>query len=259
MNRFKSIGLLLLLLAALFILSACNENAQPEIPDNDHVGHTELGDDASPSKDIAASPSKDNSSSHVSEQLYVYVPENAVRLNDNELDYFNSSFFVSGSDIYDEHSLPLRFLTSFYNIPEDIDMYELCYNGFSHDSTIISPEEASLLAEKGIDANLDVRKITAGEIDDILREYTGISLKDSKGKGLERFIYLPEYNAYYISTGDVNQAIKYTVTAGYRTDDGEYVLWYDLNENKSTDENQYAKVTLKKEDDRYIFVSNKKI
>ena len=44
---------------------------------------------------------------------------------------------------------------------------------------------------------MDLIKCPADQMNEVLQEFLGLSLEDMDGVGLDRFTYLPEYDAYY--------------------------------------------------------------
>lgn len=175
-------------------------------------------------------------------------PEGATRLTVAELDWFNTQFFNRNSR---EHMENL-FLTSFYSKPSEIDLYSLFYNGM--DSDISTEEVASLESVQSDFAQFDIAKTTISQMDQTLQEYMGLSLADTNKVGLDLFVYLPNYSAYYVSRGDTNWE-SYTMEDGYRSADGNVVLLYRLS--YPINGREYSTVTLMLRDEgKYWFLSN---
>ena len=138
-----------------------------------------------------------------------------VPLTSEELSYFNDgSFFDNGTgnggDAYLHFSIRNMFLTSRYDTPQDIDLFELFYCGSTQPSTPMSQEERQLVIDRGYggtDPDCGCTKITRQEMDAVLWEYAGLTLEETRQVGLEQFTYLPEYDAYYHFHGDTNYTL----------------------------------------------------
>ncbi len=145
-------------------------------------------------------------------------------LTGEELRWFNEEFFSSPeASLYNfrnQFANPLIL----YDRPEDIDLYELFYCEMG-DGEI---SDAELTAAFGFDTWEDMPcpgyKMTAGEIDRLLVEYTGRSLEETNKVGLDQFTYLEEYDAYYWMHGDTNYSGGPKIAAGVR--DGDLVKLY---------------------------------
>ena len=59
------------------------------------------------------------------------------------------------------------------------------------------------------------------EMDAFLQEYLGVALDETNKKNLDQFIYLEEYDAYYLLHGDTNFQ-RCTVTSLEQNEDGTY-------------------------------------
>lgn len=96
-------------------------------------------------------------------------------------------------------------LSSEYSQPDEINLFELFYNGVGGAFGEVSEDELSMLTELCSDAPyLDIIKITANEMDAFLQEKMGISLAETKKTGLDSFYYLEQYDSYYLIMGDSN-------------------------------------------------------
>lgn len=168
-------------------------------------------------------------------------------LSEEEIAAFNSEFFNDG--VYNMNNM---LLSSEYGKPEEIDLFELFYGGMGQWDQE-SDEELALLAELDSDAaNLDVVKVTSGEMDAFLREKLGIGLSETQKVGLDRFYYLEDYDSYYLVVGDTN-FIWCNVVSGTWEGEDRLTLEYE----KEDEEGRWL-VTLRKTDKGYLFVSNRK-
>lgn len=96
----------------------------------------------------------------------------AIPLTAEELAYFNDGSFFdngtgSGGNAYINFSIRNQFLTSWYDHPADIDLYQLFYLGTGNPSSI-SEEERRLVIDRGYggaDPDCGCTKITRQEMD----------------------------------------------------------------------------------------------
>lgn len=168
-------------------------------------------------------------------------------LSEEEIATFNTEFFNDG--VYNMNNM---LLSSEYGKPEEIDLFELFYGGMGQWDQE-SEEELALLAELDSDAaNLDVVKVTSGEMDAFLREKLGIGLSETQKTGLDRFYYLEDYDSYYLVVGDTNFRWCNVVSGTWEGED-RLTLEYE----KADEEGRWM-VTLRKTDKGYLFVSNEK-
>ena len=145
-------------------------------------------------------------------------------LTGEELRWFNEEFFsipeASAYNFRNQFANPIIL----YDRPEDINLYELFYCEMG-DGEI---SDAELVAALGYDSWEDMPcpgyKMTAGEMDRLLVEYTGRSLEETNKVGLDQFTYLEEYDAYYWMHGDTNYSGGPEIAAGVR--DGDLVKLY---------------------------------
>lgn len=175
-------------------------------------------------------------------------------LSDEEIADFNTEFF-NGETVKMNNML----LCSEYDTPEEINLFELFYNGVYNSMSggwtagDVPEEELVLLAEFDSSAPyLDVIKITANEMEAVLQEKLGLSLEETGKTGLENFYYLEEYDSYYLIHGDTNFD-QCTVTSGTWESDDKLTLKY----TKEYEGGQWV-VTLQKTDAGYRFVSNRR-
>lgn len=176
-----------------------------------------------------------------------------VPLTGDELAYFNEEFFnndtvdnVVGLNIHNQ------FLTSLYERPEDIDLFELFYCGTGLSGSM-SDEELRLVYGDTL-PDCARYKATTADMDGILEEYMGLTVAETSGVGLENFTYLPDYDAYYWAHGDTNYFHSVQVTAGERV--GNTIRLYYPDTSARYD-SAWLCVTLEAQDDgSYWFVSN---
>ena len=182
--------------------------------------------------------------------------EEVRALTGDELAYFNEEFFnndtvdnVVGLNIHNQ------FLTSLYERPEDIDLFELFYCGTGLPNSM-SDEELQQVGSFAPDGAqiCPTDKLPVADMDAVLLENTGLTLDETEQTGLEFFQYLPEYDAYYHSHGDTNYFYGVNITSGERV--GNTIRLYYPDTSARYD-SAWLCVTLEAQDDgSYWFVSN---
>ena len=160
-------------------------------------------------------------------------PETAVEnedagpyLSGAEIAYFNDQFFAQPAQYGPASYLNMhnQFLSSLYSSPEEIDLFELFYCGAGYPDTELSEEELELV---GMPEICSTDKLPVAEIDAVFYANTGLHLEDTQQIGLDRFDYLPQYDAYYHSHGDTNYRGAVTILGGLREDDLVHLYYYD--------------------------------
>lgn len=132
-------------------------------------------------------------------------------LTGEELAFFNEEFFNGGDVSAGKLNLRNQFLSSLYETPEDIDLFELFYCEGS------APSDEELRASLEMDPDdmpCPAYKLTTAEMDALLTENLGLTLAQTNKVGLGNFTYLPEYDAYYWAHGDTNYRSRVTFAAG---------------------------------------------
>lgn len=177
-------------------------------------------------------------------------------LTGEELAFFNTQFFNSQTTNEFggvQHTLHNQFLTCLYAGPQDINLFDLFYNGVG---TWEAPSQAELeqlgvLAEDGSQI-CPTYKLTTAAMDAFLLENTGLTLAQTNKVDLDAFDYLPDYDAYYLTKGDTNYR-SVTFTGGERK--GSYIrlYWKDFYYGGETNE---CVTLLDRGDGQYWFVSH---
>lgn len=169
-------------------------------------------------------------------------------LSEEEIVLFNTEFFNG-----ETKNMNNMLLSSEYDQPDEINLFELFYNGIGGEPGEVSENELSMLTVLCSDAPyLDIIKITANEMDVFLQKKMGISLEETKKTGLDDFYYLEQYDSYYLIMGDSNFDWC-TVTSGTWESNNKLILKYE----KEYEGGQWV-VALQKTDDGYLFISNRK-
>lgn len=170
-------------------------------------------------------------------------------LSNEEISTFNTDFFNS-----EMNNMNNMLLSSEFCNPEEIDLFQLFYNGVSTVEEQISEDEVALLTELCSEASyLDIVKVTVNEMDTFLQEKLGIGLEETQKIGLDSFYYLEDYESYYLIAGDTNFDWCTIVSGAWETDN---IL--SLKYEKKSEKGQWI-VTLKKTNEGYLFVSNIKM
>lgn len=172
----------------------------------------------------------------------------AQPLSGEELSWFNTVFFNGADGVTAQNG----FLTCAYAAPEEVDLYEVLYNGTGQQQTVTDAERTALAASQGDSALwLDVVKFTPQQADAFLSDHLGLTLVDARQTGLERFTWLEEYGTYYHCHSDTNLE-PVQVTSGLRDPVGTVTLTYTLRDSGRT-----GCVTLQPNGEGYRFCSNR--
>ena len=171
-------------------------------------------------------------------------------LSDEELAWFNGNeFFTNEMDLESGINIRNQFLSSTYENPEDINLFELFYCGDGTEQGELSPEISAAIGAE--DAPSPATVLTTAQMDAVLEEYLGLTLAETNQVGLDNFTYLPEYDIYYYFHGDTNYRASVTFTSGERN--GDLVrLIYDATFLVD----DLKEVTLREHGDSWQFVSN---
>ena len=177
-------------------------------------------------------------------------------LTGEELAFFNTQFFNSQTTNESggvQHTLHNQFLTCLYAGPQDINLFDLFYNGAG---TWDAPSQAELeqLGVLAVDGSqiCPTYKLTTAAMDAFLLENTGLTLAQTNKVDLDAFDYLPDYDAYYLTKGDTNYR-SVTFTSGER--EGSYIrlYWKDFYYGGETNE---CVILLDRGEGQYWFVSH---
>ena len=192
----------------------------------------------------------DNSDVSVPSGESVSDDQELTPLTQDEISWFNDEFF--NGEYINIHN---QFLFSVYDKPQDIDLFELFYCGTpdNQDSFPSQEEKDKVVAEEGLSEEPDCmcQKNTTADIDAVPQENMGITLDETNKVGLDRFTYLPEYDAYYYFHGDTNY-LGCFMKSGFRDKDGNVYLYYET----LTGYQNERELLLKKNGDGYLFYSN---
>lgn len=162
-------------------------------------------------------------------------------LSDAELQWFRNK-------VLNERSLGDMMLTSTYTDARDVDLSRLFYNGIPGAGNTVTEEERAALAELDASAeHLDIIKVTRAQMDEALQALVGCTLAETTQRGLDQFLYLADYDAYYLVHSDALDAR--CELSGVRRADGTVTLL-------CTGSLQTTAATLVETDDGWRIVSN---
>ncbi len=183
-----------------------------------------------------------NEKTKANEESELYLPE----------DFFNQSY-SNETDIYVPW-LVNACLYSLYDSPEDVDLYELFYDGLEIE---VTEEDKKFLEEEGALMDLDIMKLPKEEMDRILNKYFNLTLEETNGVGLEKFCYNGETDIYYLTRSDSHRRYI-NVLEEKKNPDGTVELRYTLRELPEGEDVSGERMAILKEvDGRYIFCSNR--
>lgn len=167
------------------------------------------------------------------------------QLTQEKLAYFNQEFFNQSAG-----SMHNQFLTSEYESPDQVNLFELFYNGDGGMRGSLSQKERDQLTKlEPMAAYSDVIKVTAQEMSAVLEAGMGLAFEDTQQEGLDQFYYLEQQDAYYLLHGDTNFQ-RCAVVSGEHISDHQVQLQY------TKDDGTTWVVTLEKRGDGYLFCSN---
>lgn len=172
-------------------------------------------------------------------------------LTAEELRWFQEVFFRSGTDnIRNVFGRPGE--ENVYERPQDIDLYELFYDG-SHLGAPVTATEAEIKAAYPDLADEEITtpayRVTRVEMDEVLLKYTGLTLAETNRVGLDKLPYLEERDAYYWMHGGTGYPGPLTILGGER--EGSTVRLYQEWEGAF-----YCLTLEQQSEGNYWFVSN---
>ena len=174
-------------------------------------------------------------------------------LTEAELDALTKELFEDGGELRSQ-----QFLTSLYDHPQEIDMFQLLYCGTPYPEEITDQEYKQLadVYYGGEDPGVDLTKISKENMVKFFEENTGTPFPASP-IGLGNFIYVPEYDAYYHFHGDTNMD-PITIVSAAREEGGRIHLIYDgtvLNGREALTD-RFRATLLERSEGGYFFLSN---
>lgn len=147
-------------------------------------------------------------------------------------------------------------LTHAYATHSQLKLYQIFGRGFDDESQEPTDEETAYLNTVWTTnwADLDLIRLPADKIDQVLQQYYGIRLDELDAACFEGLAYMESTGCYYYATGDVNAVESHYINA-YRTQtlsDGSLRVYYYL------DYTHYEPwvVTLRQNDRDWVILSN---
>ena len=163
----------------------------------------------------------------------------------NELELFDSMFG-------DLNSWYNKALTCQYESPEEINLKQMFYRGFSDESKKPTDEEwEQLKNQHGFDINMDLLRLPVEKMNEVLTAYFGITLEDVEAAGFDQLVYLESFDCYYHMCTDTNVVEGFQATAVEKQDDGSIRIFYTTDR----DDVSYV-VTVMPIEDGYQILSN---
>lgn len=107
------------------------------------------------------------------------------------------------------------FVAAMYSDVSRLPVAGVFYNGAGVDHEMTDGEREAVLEAMGGDPDCPIVAVTTQAADDFLRENTGLGLDHIAGGFGSMWLYLPEYDSYYLAHGDTNY-VSVTVTGGTR-------------------------------------------
>lgn len=172
-------------------------------------------------------------------------------LSAEELEYFNGDEFFNGEYM----NIRNQFISSLYDVPEEINLVELFYCGSGSEESPTEEERNAVVAHNNWEMEPDCAciKVSRINMDTVLIDNMGLGLADTEKIDLECFTYLKQYDAYYLYHGDTNYRMNISFFDGER--EGNIIrLFYD---DEFMDEGEKI-LTLREYGETYLFVSNQK-
>lgn len=167
--------------------------------------------------------------------------EDGLPLQAEELQWFRDN-------VLNEATLGDMMLTSTYTDARDVDLARLFYNGIPGAGNVVSEEERAALIELDSAAeHLDIIKLARAQMDSVLQNLAGCTLAETTQRGLDQFLYLETYDAYYLVHSDALDAR--CDLSGVRRADGAVTLLCTRND-------QTTAATLVETETGWKFVSN---
>lgn len=190
---------------------------------------------------------KDTENEKIGEKnLETSVPEEIIKereLSKKELEEIDD--YLQNGKIF--------FLATEYEKPEEANLYYQIHYGFDDElkkETMTKEEIISVGIDEEILELTTVSKIKAKDMEEYIKDNLGISMKAWKEKDSSDITYSSDYDIYYYYEPTDAYPPYSELISGKINKDGQYLIDYIDGYNYTWT------VTLEKNDDRYVFVSN---
>lgn len=137
-------------------------------------------------------------------------------------------------------------LTHVYEGPDQLQLAKLFYNGVGDDS-VITAEELALLQDAGYPGELDIIRLPAAKMEEILDACFGCAIEDASAAGL---LYLESTDCYYLWHNDALAAERFYALGLIQ--DGDIYHMYYLLQNDS----QVYAMTFQQTDNGILIYNN---
>ena len=205
----------------------------------------------------------DNTSDYIEkiwqQNTFKAAAESYIPLDKNNLDEWNSYF---------QSDLAGHFLLSDYKQAEDIDLALLLedapfvYADPVRGDMTLNTEELSLLEErfpvwKNRMPEEDLFKISVKELDQLLEEYTGLTLSETNMRGF-RFSFLEETQTFYWFLAETRYS-DYSIIEGVKVNENSILLHWKRTRGEHSLVGKEGMVLLERTTDGWKFVMNKEL
>lgn len=212
MNKYKYLIVTLIL---PLLLMACNAGV-PSTP----AGSTAEAEQSSSTSLPPASSSESTTSTNA------VPPDSTVNEELLALQQELTQLFYIGADVprnYYNFALLCQFST-----PAELDFLALFGNGDLNE-TVTAEERAYLEAQDNAFADMDISKVSAQRMNEVLQNYFGVTLEETNQLNLDCFTYYAETDSYFHATTGFNYVPNVEFTVVELLEDGcvyaEYCLF----------------------------------
>lgn len=240
----KRSKILLYLLLQVFVLTACASKRETDAAASD----TAVSDTAVSATDETSVPMPAEANEVTAEQES--GSEQGETANPDDFTQEEMDFFTEFLNSTENNG----FLASEYTTATNANLDEVFYNGAGVSAHSLSEEEeAAYEKATGWEIYTDVERLTTDEINQFLQRKTGYSYAEMNTP--LNWTYLEQYDVYVSDHGDTNW-IEYRCTGG-RAQGDLYEIYYEAAYSEDSENGGF--LTLKKNGDDYLIVSNQRI
>lgn len=255
MTNTKKIFRTGLVTAALLFLTACGNHTAPVTDETSSMARE--SSTSSPIPETTETPSKVSETAESSSKAP--APETsdpttpaaetssdaAQSLTSEELEFFTQYFNQPANN---------GFLCSSYSQVTEADLNEVFYNGAGLSMVPFTQEMYQAFAQfTGSSVHTDIIRVTAAQMDEFLTQKTGYP--SSRFQIPDTWAYLKEFDLYATQHGDTS-LISIRIVNGSKDSGGTYTLSYEADPFSADAWVASGTVTLKKQEDSYLIVSN---
>ena len=173
------------------------------------------------------------------------MPQGVTPLSEAEMDYFATEFFNNQEEYLTNLILGEEFATI-----KELDLENVFRYGTMEEAKLTLQEQRQLSERYHMNLTYHIYKYTFEEADALLQKYLGAGVLDVDEKGISNNIYLEEFDAYYMNSGNKPSYYNYNFLDGWTNPDETVTLRYERGTG------EVFRVTLRVVDGRYCIVSN---